>query len=64
MNPTDHDAPVITLLSIKHNPLVAEMSKEQLTDLVARLRASKPKASKTTTATSKAARYQALLEAI
>ena len=67
MDPTDHDAPVITLLSIKHNPLVAGMSKDQLTELVTRLRADKRKSAPpkpATTATSKAARYQALLDTL
>jgi hypothetical protein len=66
--PLDHDAPVIALLSIKGNPLVAEMSQEQLTELVIRLRATgKPKfpakPSKPAT-TSKAARFKALLDAL
>lgn len=71
MNPTDHDAPLIQLLSIKHNPLVAEMTPEQLTALVQRLRHGKasstkivkPKATKPTKA-SKAAAYNALLDTL
>ena len=73
VSPTDHDAPLIQLLSIKHNPLVAEMSQEQLTALVQKLRHGKAPATKTTkptkptraskAATAKAA-YNALLDTL
>ena len=43
MTPNDHDAPLIHLLSMKKNPLVVEMTQEQLTELVQRLRQQPPK---------------------
>jgi hypothetical protein len=68
--PTDHDAPLIQLLSIKHNPLVAEMSQEQLTALVQKLRHGKAPSTKTIkptkatkAATAKAA-YNAILDTL
>jgi hypothetical protein len=69
MNPTDHDAPLIQLLSIKHNPLVAEMTQEQLTALVQKLRHGKAPSTKTIkpakpTKASKAAAYNALLDTL
>jgi hypothetical protein len=67
MNPTDHDAPLIQLLSIKHNPLVAEMSQEQLIALVQKLRHGKApstKAAAKSTKASKAAAYKALLDTL
>lgn len=70
MNPTDHDAPLIQLLSIKHNPLVAEMTHDQLTALVQKLRHGKAPPTKTVkptkatkAATAKAA-YNALLDTL
>jgi hypothetical protein len=63
MNPTDHDAPLLRLLSIKHNPLVAEMTREQLTDLVQRLRHKPGRTLKPTPKSNKAA-YQALLDTL
>jgi hypothetical protein len=38
VDPLAPDAPLIHLLSIKHNPLVKDMSNEQLADLVKKLR--------------------------
>lgn len=38
VNPLAPDAPLIHLLSIKHNPLVKDMSPEQLAELVRKLR--------------------------
>jgi hypothetical protein len=70
VSPTDHDAPLIQLLSIKHNPLVAEMTEEQLTALVQKLRHGKAPATKTIkpTKASKAAAakaaYNALLDTL
>jgi hypothetical protein len=65
--PTDHDAPLIQLLSIRHNPLVAEMSQEQLTALVQKLRHGKAPSTKTIkptkAATAKAA-YNAILDTL
>jgi hypothetical protein len=70
VSPTDHDAPLIQLLSIKHNPLVAEMTTEQLTALVQQLRHGKAPSTKTIkparatkAATAKAA-YNALLDTL
>ena len=59
----DNDAPLIRLLSIKHNPLVVEMTQEQLIELVTRLRhhPTKPKPPRPD---SKAARYQTLLDSL
>jgi hypothetical protein len=37
-DPLDPDAPLLHLLSIKHNPLVAEMNHDQLMELVKKLR--------------------------
>ena len=37
-DPLSPDAPLVHLLSLKHNPLLAEMSQEQLIELVKRLR--------------------------
>ncbi len=59
---------MIQLLSIKHNPLVAEMTPEQLTALVQKLRHGKaPPSTKTLkltkAATAKAA-YNALLDTL
>ena len=67
INPTDHDAPLLRLLSIKANPLVAEMTHEQLTELVQRLRhkpAPTPRPLKPATARSNKAAYQALLDTL
>jgi hypothetical protein len=64
MTPNDHDAPLIRLLSIKENPLVVQMTSEELTDLVKKLRqphSSNPKPPKPL---SKAAQYKALLDSI
>jgi hypothetical protein len=38
VDPLAPDAPLIHLLSIKHNPLVKDMTNEQLTELVKKLR--------------------------
>ncbi len=38
LDPLAADAPLIHLLSVRHNPLVAAMSEEQLLDLVQKLR--------------------------
>jgi hypothetical protein len=65
--PTDHDAPLIQLLSIKHNPLVAEMSQEQLTALVQKLRHGKAPSTKTIKPTKAAiakAAYNAILDTL
>ena len=67
INPTDHDAPLLRLLSIKANPLVAEMTNEQLTELVSRLRykpAPAPRPVKPATTRSNRAAYQALLDTL
>jgi hypothetical protein len=37
-DPLDPDAPLLHLLSIKHNPLVAEMTHDQLMELIKKLR--------------------------
>jgi hypothetical protein len=67
ISPTDHDAPLLQLLSIKHNPLVAEMTAEQLTALVQKLRHGKAPPTKTVkptkAATAKAA-YNAILDTL
>ena len=70
VRPTDHDAPLIQLLSIKHNPLVAEMTTDQLTELVKKLRHGRAPSTKTIkparatkVATAKAA-YNALLDTL
>lgn len=61
--PTDHDAPLIRLLSIKENPLVVQMTQDQLIELVKKLRQphSTPKPPKPP---SKAAQYKALLDSL
>ena len=64
MNPTEPDTPLLRLLSIKQNPLVVEMDEEQLLALVKRLRHQPPKPTPAPKPDSKAARYQALLEAL
>ena len=61
MRPTDHDAPLIQLLSIKQNPLVAEMTQEELTNLVAKLR---HQPSLKTLRTTKTQQRQALLDTL
>lgn len=38
IDPLSPDAPLIHLLSIKHNPLVKDMSSDQLAELVKKLR--------------------------
>jgi hypothetical protein len=38
LNPLDPDAPIYHLLSIKDNPLVKDMTTEQLQELVKRMR--------------------------
>lgn len=38
IDPLADDAPLIHLLSIKHNPLVKDMNNEQLAELVKKLR--------------------------
>jgi hypothetical protein len=38
VNPLDPDAPIHHLLSIKHNPMVKDMSEVQLQDLIKRIR--------------------------
>lgn len=38
VNPLDPDAPIINLLSVRHNPMVKDMSNEQLTALITKLR--------------------------
>jgi hypothetical protein len=65
--PTDHDAPLIQLLSIKHNPLVAEMTHDQLTALVQKLRHGKAPSTKTiklTKAATARAAYNAILDTL
>ena len=37
-NPLSPDAPLVHLLSLRHNPLLAQMSQDQLTELVKKLR--------------------------
>lgn len=64
MNPTDHDAPVIQLLSIKHNPLVAQMTPEQLTELVMKLRHRNQPLSPPKPPASKAAQAKALRDSL
>ena len=67
INPSAHDAPLLRLLSIKANPLVAEMTHEQLTDLVQRLRhrpSPTPRPVKPATVRSNKAAYQALLDTL
>ena len=71
VSPTDHDAPLIQLPSIKHNPLSREMTAEQLTALVQKLRHGKAPSTKTIkppktnqSATAKAAAYNALLDTL
>ena len=38
IDPLAPDAPLVHLLSLKHNPLLAEMSQDQLIELVKKLR--------------------------
>ena len=38
INPLDPDAPIHHLLSVKHNPMVKDMTTEQLNALITRLR--------------------------
>jgi hypothetical protein len=38
VNPLSPDAPIIHLLSLKHNPLLKSMSQEELIELVKKLR--------------------------
>ena len=66
INPTDHDAPLLRLLSIKANPLVAEMTHEQLHDLVQLRHRPSPRLVplKPATARSNKAAYQALLDTL
>jgi len=67
---TDPDAPLIHLLSIKHNPLLVQMTDQQLREYVIKLRtpAEKPKPkAKVSTKEPKlsiAARRQAIRDAI
>jgi hypothetical protein len=64
MNPTDHDAPLIRLLSLKENPLVVQMTQEQLTDLVMKLRQQPPKPQAKIEKADRAARYKAILDSL
>lgn len=71
-NPLAPDAPLVALLSLKHNPLVAQMSQDQLIELVTKLRtlATSPQTlsaklksdGESVQRQSKAARRRALLE--
>ncbi len=62
MTPNDHDAPLIHLLSMKKNPLVVQMTQEQLTELVKQLRHQPPK--QPTVKIENTARYKALLDSL
>jgi hypothetical protein len=48
---TDPDAPLIRLLSIKHNPLLVQMNEQQLREFVIQLRARAEKPAKKTRTT-------------
>ena len=64
MTPTDHDAPLIRLLSMKENPLVVQMTQEQLTELVSKLRQQPPKPQAKIEKADRAARYKAILDSL
>ena len=64
ISPNDHDAPLIRLLSIKQNPLVVQMTHDQLTDLVKKLRQPHHSTLKPPKPPTKAAQYKALLDSI
>jgi hypothetical protein len=64
MNRNDHDAPLIQLLSIRENPLVVQMTQDQLTELVMKLRQQPPKPQAKIEKADRAARYKAILDSL